>query len=369
MISIINMTIGKFSELYCDKRVICFGAGVFGKVICEMFERQGLCKHIDFFVDNDDAKWNSEISIGNSKFKVFSPEQLTTIDKDNTIIFITSRFWHEIVDQMDSIPYLSNVTCAIYILFKTLSGDNTQEYNNYYLEEEIIPKKIHYCWFGGGELPQFALNCIASWKKYCPDYEIIRWDENNYDIDKNDFTREVVREKHFSALSSYARFDIIHQHGGIYFDTDVEVVKNIDCLLHYKAFMGFEVSNYVNSGHGFGGVRGNKLFAENVDIYDHMTFLDESGKFNYIGAPIITTNMLKSHGLILNGNMQNIEGTTIFPSEYFDPALQIATEKSFSVHKYSSLWSLKGKDMEKIWENQRIKYRKLMDEGRINTII
>ena len=123
----------------------------------------------------------------------------------------------------------------------------------------MIPKKIHYCWFGKNELPTKAKKCIASWKKYCPDYEIVEWNEDNYDVYQNAYTTYTYDNKKFAFLSDYARLQIILREGGIYFDVDVEVVRPLDELLRYPAFFGFETEEYVNTGVGFGAERGNKI--------------------------------------------------------------------------------------------------------------
>ena len=361
---IINACVDKFPDFYAGKKVICFGAGDTGKVICESFMEKGLVDAIDYFVDNDAAKWEKTIKVGDNDFTVCAPDKLKKEDFANKVLFITSRFWDQIVEQLEHIGLAQDVECYVYMLFK-LHAEVCKPESIRKAKMQLIPKKLHYCWFGKGNLPEFAVQCIDSWKKYCPDYEIIEWNEKTYNVYKNRFTKEVYEYGHYSALSSYARFDIIHQYGGIYLDTDVEVVRNLDDLLYQDAFMGFEVSNYVNSGHGFGGKKRNAIFAENVEIYDNMTFYNEKGEFHYKNAPSITTEMLIRHGLKMNGKLQQISDITIYPSDYFDPALQIPTETCFSVHKYSSLWSFKGKDMQTVWQKQREYYERLRQEGRI----
>lgn len=116
----------------------------------------------------------------------------------------------------------------------------------------MIPRKIHYCWFGRGEKPRLAQKCIASWKKYCPDYEIIEWNEDNFDVNRNAYTQMCYKEKKYAFLTDYLRLLIVEEHGGIYFDTDVEAVRSFDELLDNPAFFGFENDRFVNTGEGFG---------------------------------------------------------------------------------------------------------------------
>ena len=116
----------------------------------------------------------------------------------------------------------------------------------------MIPRKIHYCWFGRGEKPRLAQKCIASWKKYCPDYEIIEWNEDNFDVNRNAYTQMCYKEKKYAFLTDYLRLLIVEEHGGIYFDTDVEAVRSFDELLDNPAFFGFENDRFVNTGEEIG---------------------------------------------------------------------------------------------------------------------
>ena len=134
----------------------------------------------------------------------------------------------------------------------------------------MIPKKIHYCWFGRKELPEKAKKCIASWKKYCPDFEIIEWNEDNIDVYQNPYTTYTYDNKRFAFLSDYLRLLIVYKEGGIYFDVDVEVVRPIDELLENQAFFGFETKDYINTGLGFGAEAGNAIVEAMIKEYDSL---------------------------------------------------------------------------------------------------
>ena len=121
----------------------------------------------------------------------------------------------------------------------------------------MIPKVIHYCWFGGNELPELAMKCIDSWKKFCPDYEIKQWNEKNYDLDSSRYIKEAYKNKKWAFVSDYARLDIIYNNGGIYLDTDVELIGKLDEFLDEKCFLAAEREEYVNTGLGFGAEKGN----------------------------------------------------------------------------------------------------------------
>lgn len=203
----------------------------------------------------------------------------------------------------------------------------------------MIPKKIHYCWFGGNEKPEKAKKCIESWRKYCPDYEIIEWNEANFDVNQNGYTRMCIEEKKYAFLSDYARLVIIEEHGGVYFDTDVEVLRSIDDLLKHEAFFGFENDEYVATGLGFGAVAHHKSVEVLKKAYD--SYL--SGTKGTVTCPTLNTEALASAGLVKNGKRQNVLGAEIYPVEYFNPyddttGRMRKTKNTYSVHWYAKSW-------------------------------
>ena len=203
----------------------------------------------------------------------------------------------------------------------------------------MIPKKIHYCWFGRGEKPKLAKKCIESWKKFCPDYEIIEWNEDNFDVNSNPYTRMCYEQKKYAFLTDYLRLVIILEQGGIYFDTDVEVVKKFDNLLDCGAFLGFETKEYVNTGEGFGAEAGNMIVRQMLKEYDQL--LD--GQHGTVGCPILNTKALVKFGLKQNGQMQKIQDVIIYPSDYFNPyddpkGVLTRTDNTYSIHWYGKSW-------------------------------
>lgn len=209
----------------------------------------------------------------------------------------------------------------------------------------MIPKKIHYCWFGGNAIPERDLKCMESWKKFCPDYEIIRWDESNYDITKNRYMKEAYEAKKWGFVPDYARLDIIYEHGGIYLDTDVEIIRNIDDLLENRAFMGFEVGGkFINFGLGFGAEKNMPLIKELMtDVYSDRPFKIGEGEFDTTPSPVINTEFLVEKGLERNNTLQEVEGMVIYPVEYFCPIdyttnILSKTPNTYSIHHYCASW-------------------------------
>lgn len=210
----------------------------------------------------------------------------------------------------------------------------------------MIPKKIHYCWFGGKELPELAKKCIASWEKFCPDYEIIRWDESNFDLDQIPYTRWCYDNGKWAFLSDYARLAVVAEQGGLYFDTDVELVKSPEELLRLEAFYGFENDSAVATGLGFGAQAQHPTLVAMRQEYLALR-QNEDGSFPVKACPALNTAALLPLGLILNGQRQNVAGAEILPIECLNPYDDATgklhrTENTIGIHWYSKSWIGKG---------------------------
>lgn len=206
----------------------------------------------------------------------------------------------------------------------------------------MIPKIIHYCWFGKNEKSEKAKSCIASWKKMCPEYEIIEWNEDNFDVFQNAYTTYTYVKKKYAFLSDYARLVIIEQYGGIYFDTDVELIRNLDELLGEEAFYGFENDQYVATGLGFGAEAHHKTVQNMLKEYDELQ-ANGMGDYPTINCPKLNTKALVQLGLVPNGKKQKVDGAVIYPVEIFNPyddptgRLQ-KTKDTISIHWYAKSW-------------------------------
>lgn len=203
----------------------------------------------------------------------------------------------------------------------------------------MIPKKIHYCWFGRGPKPKLAQKCIASWKKYCPDYEIIEWNEDNFDVNMNGYTRMCLAEKKYAFLSDYARLVVVAEHGGFYFDTDVELIRSPDKLRAHDAFFGFETPEFVASGLGFGSIAHG--IAIEAMLHEYESFLD--GNHGVVVCPKLNTQALKRLGLCQDGSLQEFSNSVIYPPDWFNPYESATgrlncTENTVSIHWYSASW-------------------------------
>ena len=210
----------------------------------------------------------------------------------------------------------------------------------------MIPKTIHYCWFGRGELTPLAKKCIASWRQFFPDYEIKEWNEDNFDVNCIPYTADAYKAGKYAFVSDYARFWVLYHFGGVYFDTDVEVIKPIDDVLEKGPFMGFEmlgVRPAVNPGLGLAAEPEMSLYKTVLGRFVQISFQTENGSLNpYTMIPMVT-DLLKERGLVCNGAIEQVAGITIYPPDWFNPFDDATgrlrnTENTRTIHWYAKSW-------------------------------
>lgn len=215
----------------------------------------------------------------------------------------------------------------------------------------MIPKTIHYCWFGCTPKPASVLRCIASWKRHCPDYEIREWTEDDFDISANLYCRQAYEAKKWAFATDYARLWIVYHEGGIYLDTDVELVKPLDPLLKHDCFIGRQPGYQVNTGAGFGALKGHLLIKRMLDDYQDIPFIKENGEMDLWTCPHRNSTWLFENGLKKDDSYQEIAGAAIYPIEYFSPkdaytrALKLTTN-TYSIHHCDGTWSDKENRLE-----------------------
>ena len=209
----------------------------------------------------------------------------------------------------------------------------------------MIPKIIHYCWFGPNQLPKSAERCIDSWRKHFPDYEIMRWDETNFDVDAIQYTSQAYGMKKYAFVSDYARFWILYRFGGVYFDTDVEVIAPFDRILSKGAFMGREAgtNGKVAPGLGLGVEPGHPFYKEMLDEYSRFSFMKEDGTMNQKTIVNYTTEILVRKGLVMQDIEQEVDGITIYPAAIFCPmdsttGIVRVSPETVSIHHYDCSW-------------------------------
>ena len=207
----------------------------------------------------------------------------------------------------------------------------------------MIPKVIHYCWFGRNELPPLAKKCIESWKKYCPDYIIKEWNEDNFDLNLYPYVREAYDKRKFAFVTDVVRLYALYHEGGIYMDTDVEVLKSLDRFLVHHAFSGFEDELFVPTGI-MASEKGGKWAKENLAYYDNRHFLSDDGVMDLTTNVVTITNYMLPLGLKQNNTYQDFPNLiTFYPKDYFCPKSYVdgniyLTDNTYTIHHFAGSW-------------------------------
>jgi len=207
----------------------------------------------------------------------------------------------------------------------------------------MIPKVIHYCWFGRGEMPKLAVDCIASWKKYCPDFELMLWNEDSFDLTSNSFTFEAYSRKKYAFITDYVRLYAIYHFGGVYMDTDVELLKGIDDLMYLKAFSGFESETEIPTGI-IAGEKQSEWARIQLQYYENKHFILPDGSLDTTTNVKIISDIMRNGGFLFNNTLQTYQDMiTIFPKDYFCPKSYLTnkielTENTYCIHHFASSW-------------------------------
>lgn len=229
----------------------------------------------------------------------------------------------------------------------------------------MIPKIIHYCWFGKNPKPKLSKKCIKSWKKYCPDYEIIEWNEDNFDLSQTPlYVRQAYEAKKWAFVTDYVRLKVVYDNGGIYLDTDVELISPIDDLIKYDAYFGFDIKNKLATGLGFGAKKHNKIVKSIMDCYSDILFL-QNGEYNLTPCPQLNSYVFSDYGFALNGEEQLIDNVKLLSWEKLNPQhingkpLFSSDKKTYSIHHDAASWFTPDMAAEKAaWEAQVIRQMK-----------
>ena len=207
----------------------------------------------------------------------------------------------------------------------------------------MIPKKIHYCWFGKGKMPELALKCIESWRVNLPDYELKEWNENSFDINSNFYVKEAYESRKFAFVTDYVRLYALYTEGGIYMDTDVEVLKNLDSFLDLPAFSGFEDNMHIPTGI-MAAEKGSIWAKWQLEYYSGRHFLLPDGTLDLTTNVDIIGGLMEEKGFILKNGLYNFQNIiTIFPKEYFCPKSHTTgkielTENTYTIHHFAGSW-------------------------------
>lgn len=322
-----------------DMSIVIWGAGVIGTVTTpEILKRYDLTQRIAFYIDNDSVMQGRNMKVQDREVGIRAVDALSTEGKNTALILAVSRY-AEVLEQLermmctaDMICYLMPMMCIRNFCSDISDGEPVLS------DKSLIPKKIHYMWLGKKQIPSNLQKCIDSWKKYCPEYEIIQWNENNYDIHKHPYMQAAYEKRAYGFVPDYARLDILYRHGGIYMDTDVEVIKNLDPLLNQEAFCGVEKWQVLNFGGCSGAIKGHRMIGNFLKAREDVLFLDADGRQNTVTCGYYDTNVALENGYCINGKTQSIQGMNIYASDYFHPYDYMSGHTYMTEHTYSTHW-------------------------------
>lgn len=324
----------QLSQIIEDRNIVCFGAGKNFKTFLNAY--RGLKKNIICILDNNKNLSGTTVE----GLPVHSIDDFMQRNMKDFILMITSiNYAYEIVSQLDQLRVFDGIDAYIHVWNNCYNEKHEFEFLK---GKQKIPKIIHYAWFGRNPIPKHLQVYIDTWKKFCPDYQIIRWDESNYDISKNRYMKQAYEARQYGFVSDYVRLDVVKNYGGTYLDVDVELLKNLDPLLCYDFYCGFEIFCLITTGM-YGAQRGHPLLDKLIQPYENMEFIHD-GVINKTTCDIYNTQVLVAEGFYREDSYQLKDGIAIFPREVFYPggglnALNLRSKNSFALHHYEGSWA------------------------------
>lgn len=342
MIDILDSSIKGFLQDIEGKSLFLFGAGTRASYL---YDGLNLCSKVTAIVDNDKMRQGKKITLSGEEILVISLDELVSramnLGKENVRVLITTLIHPiDIIKGMNAVEELNGLKCY---LGNLLSDHYEKQEFSFSTGEPLIPKKIHYCWFGGTKIPEHLQTYMRSWQEKCPDYEIIRWDESNYDITKNQYMYGAYQSKKWGFVPDYARLDIIYQEGGVYLDTDIELVSSLDVLLNNSFFAGAGDNFVINMGGGFGAEKGNPLIKDLRDYYNDKSFFNGDGSLNLSPCAVYQSPVLEKYGFRVRNQYQIIDNMVVYPSEVLSPKgisgmANNFTDHTVSIHHLEASW-------------------------------
>lgn len=336
-------SIDSFKKKTNNRPVILLGAGDMASRILMTYDWNIKCA-----VDNNPKLSGGVISIGDKSVGVYSWDYLYTFENKDCVLMITPMMASGLIEQVEDDEQLCECDIYVYHYMLAVQWDidrilvSKKPFSMTKGTVNKIPKVIHYFWFSSDPYPEKVRKCIDSWKKYCPDYKFQKWDLTNYKTE-NVFCNEALSVRSWAHASDYGRCDVLRKYGGIYLDTDVELIKPIDDLLYDDGFFIFESSDGVDPGSGMGACQGNEILAEICNQYSDIHFINEDGSFNKVNIINQYTNVLRRHGLVSDGSYQLIDGIAVYPPLVMSPysyntGFTATYDNTYGIHHWVSAW-------------------------------
>lgn len=326
-----------------EKKIVCYGAGMLPLYTEPLFQNYGLTSNVVLFIDGDTQKWGHQMRYAGRDIRVETPEYLAGMDAAKHVVLITAEKYKEIEQMLVRLGLPENWECHSYPCMNLTYFKSIKVRHVVSDVPARIPRVIHYTWFGGKEKQMLQRRCIESWHRFCPDFEIREWNEETYDVHKNQYVAAAYDCKKWAYVSDYARMDVLYQYGGIYLDTDVELFRSLEPLLGTDAFLCFGEWPVPNSGAGTGCVKGNILMRELMETRERVSFIQNDGK----GDPRTNSNyemkVLQNHGFRMDFTSQLTDGIALYPPDVIAPASVIGenafvTERTLGIHHCLNTW-------------------------------
>lgn len=343
---LINTSFEEFAEYVKEKNkhIVFWGAGAIGRVLIPYIcNRHGLDTRVLGYIDNNPVKQGKEVELFSRKVKIYPAGFLEKLRADEFVLMITNGDFYPVLEQLRNMPCMERAMVCIAPIIQIHTPAESSITGIYKSSEEpLIPKTIHYVWFGG-PIPENLQKCIDSWKEKCPDYEIVKWDTSNYDYKKHPYTRQAYEAKRWGFMADLARLEILYEYGGFYLDTDVELLQSLDELRYQEGFCGREEWGHVNFGGGSGCIKHLDIVGELLDFRKNVPFLFGRGQYNLEASGYFETKPLMDRGLTVTNRTEIVDGFAVYASEFFCPYNYISgkenvTEKTVSIHYFNGGW-------------------------------
>lgn len=340
MAKLIDCSMQEFKNNIEHKQVYLFGAGARVKNVINVIGKIPIA-----IIDNNFDKQGNYYDYKGTRISIMGFPAFCNLIKSIdyvekiVVLIVPAGYSYDIFMQINENEVCSDINCFIL----NMLIDRYTEYEFEFTEgPEKIPPKIHYCWFGRNKQSDMVKKCIESWYKFCPNYEIICWNEDNYDINKNNYMKEAYNQGKWGFVPDYARLDIIYREGGIYLDTDVELIQSLDCLRADGMFCAAVNEMAIALGAGFGAVKNHPLIRKMRDYYDDKKFIRDDGTLNLNACTIYQNEVLSENGFLTFNTYQKKEDTVIYPAGVFLSRdytnFQTISSKTIGIHQGSGSW-------------------------------
>ncbi|MDE5698817.1 MAG: hypothetical protein K2I96_15670 [Lachnospiraceae bacterium] len=343
-----NAPIDKFIKYIRDKNIYVYGIGDFYQRLTRKVIYKDIHKSVAGYIDN--GKKGKQINVLGCDYTVHGLSYLKTL-KNGIVLLCGTTYLDEMYKQLVMEDLSDEIECFLMPLVWAASdgNDDPKIIDLLYADRSYrkkIEKKIHCFWFSGEKKPEKYQKCIDTWKRACPDYEIIEWNADTYDCGKNIFVKQAYEKNKWAFVSDYARLDVIYHYGGIYLDMDVELIKDFEPLRQFDAFFNYGMRHMVELGSGFGSVPRNPFIGRLLKLYENAEFLDQNGQSQeskYV-QPVWINDSFCRAGFWLNGDMQLVGNMLLLPRRFYTPKDDfflcnfLQCDETRGIHHFNSEW-------------------------------